>query len=177
MELTLSGLIASMIVMIFVIAMLGLIFNLVIKVLDERQEYASFYTEIQSITSLLDSILTQSVWNDEWITANGQINPLEIDANGRYINLKFFAPSGRSVVTVKKRLEFLPATNGVIIRFDNKDLVRTSNKISDIKIILQTKDQHTNQIREPKFLQTIFYHRGGKLKYTIPLLTALSSAS
>ena len=177
MELTLSGLIASMIIMVFVIAMLGLIINLTINVLNEKQEYSSFYTEVQSIVSILDSILTQSVWNDEWISINGGINPSEIDANGKFVYLKFFYPSGSSVITTKKKLEFVNATDGIIVKFDGKDLLKTSEKISNITITLQTLDKSTNKITDPKFLQITFSHRGGKITYTLPLLTTLSTAS
>jgi len=176
MELTLSGLIASMVIMVFVIAMLGLIFNLSLNVLNQQQEYAAFYAEVQSITDILDNILTQSVWNDEWVDAQGRPQAAEIDPDGRFVYLKFFSPLGMNVVAVKKKLEFVSVGDSVIIRFDGKDLVRTS-KIKYISISLQTKEESSGAIKDPKFLEITFIHNNGKIKYSVPLLTALSSSS
>lgn len=175
MELTLSGLIASMVIMVFVIAMLGLIFNLTLNVLNQQQEYAAFYAEVQSVTDILDNILTQSVWNDELVDA-GRPRTTEIDPDGKFVYLKFFSPVGMNVVTVKKKLEFVSVGDSVIIRFDGKDLVRTS-KIKYVSISLQTKKEPSGLIIDPKFLEVTFIHNNGKIKYSVPLLTALSSSS
>lgn len=176
MELTLSGLIASMVVMVFVIAMLGLLFNLTLNVLNQQQEYAAFYAEVQSITDILDNILTQSVWNDELIDEQGKTRATEIDPNGKFVYLKFFSPVGMNVVTIKKKLEFVSVGDSVIIRFDSKDLVKTS-KIKDISVSLETKDETSGEIKDPKFLIITFTHNNGKINYSVPLLTALSSSS
>jgi len=176
MELTLSGLIASMVIMVFVIAMLGLIFNLTLNVLNQQQEYAAFYAEVQNITDILDSILTQSVWNDELVDAQGKPRTTEIDPDGKFVYLKFFSPVGMNVVTQTKKLEFVSVGDSVIIRFDGKDLVRTS-KIKYVSISLQTKKEPSGLIIDPKFLEITFIHNNGKIKYSVPLLTALSSSS
>ncbi|MGC9772068.1 hypothetical protein [Fervidobacterium islandicum] len=184
MDLTLSGLIASMVVLVFIIAMLGLMINLTLNVLNENQEYTSFYAEVQSVTSVLDIILTQSIWNEDWI---GTDNKSGIDSNGKFVYLKFFQPQGTSIVTASKKLEFNKVEKegkfeGFDIVFDGKTLLRTSERIVDIKIDIQTKTP-TGEITNPKFLQITFTHKNHKdsstsrkWKYTVPLLTALSAA-
>lgn len=180
MDITLSGLIASMVVLAFIIGMLGLIVNITLSVLNEQKEYASFYSEMQTVTSLIDNLLTQSVWNDDWLNADKRPNPTEIDPNGRYISLAFFDPSGSGVTTTKKQLRFVSRPDGVEIVFDGKTIYKSSQGIEDITISLQTKRAGTNEITDPKYLELKFTPRSQKLKrreFVVPLLTALSSAS
>ncbi|AMW32983.1 hypothetical protein NA23_06790 [Fervidobacterium islandicum] len=181
MDITLSGLIASMVVLAFIIGMLGLIVNITLSVLNEQKEYASFYSEVQTITSLIDNLLTQSVWNDDWLNTDKSPNPNEIDPNGRYISLAFFAPSGSGVVAREMELKFdkRPEDNKIVIKFDGKTIYTCSERIESITIALQTR-QDNGVITDPKYLELKFTPRSQKLKrreFVVPLLTALSSAS
>ncbi|KAF2962258.1 hypothetical protein [Fervidobacterium sp. 2310opik-2] len=109
MDLTLTGLIASLIVFVIIFGMLGLIFNATLNVLNQQKEYAEFYADVQNLTNTIDMFLSQSVWKTE-----------ELEATNNYLILPFFVPqqSSLSAVIEKKKLKI---ENGKLIFSDYND--------------------------------------------------------
>lgn len=155
MDLTLSGLIATMIVFVIILAMLGLIFNITLRVLNEQKLYSEFYLEAQRITDIVDLLLAQSVWTDR------------LTANGNSLTLDFFVPSGSSVV---KQLKVLRIENSVVT-FDGK-------KIADISGVVKAVTFTLKEIQGKKYVMMEIEPVNSKYNtYLVPVMTALSDGN
>lgn len=155
MDLTLSGLIATIIVFAIILAMLGLIFDITLRVLNEQKLYSEFYSEAQRITDIVDLLLSQSVWTDR------------LAANGSSLTLDFFIPSGSSVV---KQLKVLQIQNSAVT-FDGK-------KISDISDVVKEVTFNLENINGKKYVMMKIEPANSKYKpYLVPVMTALSEGN
>lgn len=155
MDLTLSGLIATMVVFVIILAMLGLIFDITLRVLNEQKLYSEFYYEAQRITDIVDLLLSQSVWTDR------------LTANGNSLTLDFFVPSGSSVV---KQLKVLKIEN-LIITFDGKRVANVSNVIKNVTFTMEN-------IQGKKYVMMKIEPANSRYKpYFVPVMTALSEGN
>lgn len=155
MELTLTGLIATMAVFLIILAMLGLIFDITLRVLNQQKLYSEFYSEAQRITDMIDLLLCQSVWTDKLI------------ANGNSITLDFFVPSGSSVIKQSKVLKI----ENLSIIFDGKKITDISDLVKDVYFTLEN-------IEGKKYIMIKIEPMNSNYKtYTVPVMTALSEAN
>ncbi|WP_434223434.1 hypothetical protein [Fervidobacterium gondwanense] len=160
MDITLSGLISSLVVVVIVMAMLGLIFDITLRVLNERQEYTSFYSEIQYISDIIDNLFANSVSKIE-----------EQDVTTNSIQIPFYKPTQQynDVVTQKKLLQFNTANKTLV--FDGKIIAKV-DKIGSIEFSATSTENSTI-----KFVIIKFRHKNNKWEYSLPMLSALSEAS
>lgn len=170
MDLTLSGLIATMVVFVIIFAMLGLIFDITLRVLNQQKLYSEFYSEAQRITNIIDLLLSQSVWTDK------------ISVNGNSLTLDFFVPSGSFVV---KQSKVLKIENSAII-FDGKKITDISNVVKEIKFtLLETENIIGNNTGRKyikiEILSSFEIPKTDKekqpLSYSVPVMTALSEGN
>ncbi|MGQ9856997.1 MAG: hypothetical protein ACUVQF_09700 [Fervidobacterium sp.] len=160
MDITLSGLIASLAVVTIVMAMLGLIFDITLRVLNERQEYTSFHSEIQHISDIINNIFTNSVSSIK-----------EKDVSVYSIQIPSYKPTQQydDVVPEKKDLQF-DTTNKTLV-FDGKIIAKV-DKIDSIEFYATSTKNSTI-----KFVIIKFRHKNNKWEYSLPMLSALSEAS
>ncbi|MGC8821079.1 MAG: hypothetical protein ACP5KD_04680 [Fervidobacterium sp.] len=155
MDLTIPGLIASMVVFVIIFGMLALIFDVTLRVLDQQRLYTEFYSEAQRLTNIIDMFLTNSVWTNE------------IAVSKNSITLDYFTPSQSTVI---KQSKVLKVENGALI-YDGK-------KITDISLVVKSVRFSLSQIGGKKYIILTIEPKFEKFKvYTVPLLTALSEAS
>ncbi|SHN68599.1 hypothetical protein SAMN02745226_01850 [Fervidobacterium gondwanense DSM 13020] len=146
-----------MVVVVVVMAMLGLIFDITLRVLNERQEYTSFYSEIQHISDIINNIFTNSVSS---IKAE--------DVSLHSIQVPSYRPTQQynDVVTQRKVLQFKP--NNKTLVFDGKTIAK-ADKIDSIEF-----EYVSSRV---SFIMITFKHKNGKWRYSLPMLSALSEAS
>ncbi len=163
MDLTIGGMIASLVVVTILFGMMGLIFNETFTVLQSNQKYLNFFTEAQMISITLNQLLSQSVWTkkDDMVIPN--------TTNGFMIG--YFDPTGGGMPTViPLTLEYDSSSRE--IRFGGKKVLGLSNMISNIKFevsdtnILMTVE--TDKIKDKQ---------GKNTTYTVPLITILAQSS
>ncbi|MCX7654848.1 MAG: hypothetical protein N2Z58_09275 [Fervidobacterium sp.] len=155
MDLSLSGLIAAMIVFTIIFAMLGLIFDITLRVLNQQKLYSEFSAEAQRIVHVVDLLLSQSVWTDR------------VSANGSSLTLDFFVPVGTSVV---KQLKMLRIENSEIV-FDGKRIASISNLVRSVRFSLE-------DIRGKKYILMSIEPESIRFRpYLIPIMTALSEGN
>lgn len=155
MNMNIPGLVATMIVMSIVFAMIGLIFNITLKTLNEQRIYSEFSLEVQRLVSTIDSLLVQSVWSNT------------ISASNNRIVFDFFVPHGSSVIKQSKTLVIESGT----ILFDGKKVGSVSSLISSVTFALEN-------IQGKKFILMSVKPSNPKFKtYNVPLLTGLSESN
>lgn len=155
MDLTLSGLIATMIVFTIILGMLGLIFDITLRVLERQKLYSEFYLQAQRITDIVDLLLSQSVWTDN------------LSANGNSLTLDFFVPSGSSVV---KQIKILRIENSTIT-FDNK-------KVADVPNLIERVTFTIESIQGKKYIMMRIEPKNSKYRpYFVPVMSALSEGN
>ena len=163
MDLTIGGMIASLIVVTILFGMMGLIFNQTFTTLEINQRYLDFFSEVQMISNTLNQLLSQSVWTkkDDMVIPN--------TTNGFMIG--YFDPTGGGMPTViPLTLEYDSSSRE--IRFGGKKVLGLSNMISNIKF----------EVNDTNILMTIETDKikdsqGKNVKYTVPLLTILTESS
>ena len=159
MDLTIGGMIASLLVVTILFGMMGLIFNETFTVLQSNQKYLNFFTEAQMISNTLNQLLSQGVWTTK-------ANMLIAGATNGF-KLPYFDPTGGMPSVQYLTLEYDSSSRE--IRFGGKKVLGLSNMISNIKFevsdtnILMTIE--TDKIKDSQ---------GKNVKYTVPLLTILS---
>lgn len=155
MDMSLTGLIAAMAVIVIVFAMMGLIFDITLRVLNTQRVYSKFAAEVQRLVSIVDSFLVQSVWSNT------------ISVNNNVIILDFFVPQGSSVVKQSKELK---VENGSLL-FDNKKVASFSSLIGSVTFKLK-------DIQGKKFILMEIKPTDSRFKvYNVPLLTALNESN
>lgn len=155
MDMSLSGLIAAMAVIVIVFAMISLIFDITLRVLNTQRVYSEFASEVQRLVSIVDFLLVQSVWSNT------------IDVRNNKIILDFFVPQGSSVVKQSKELK---VENGMVL-FDNKNVASYSPLISLVTFKLEN-------IQGKKFILMEIKPANPKFRmYTVPLLTGLTESN
>uniref|UniRef100_A0A7C5U3E7 Uncharacterized protein n=1 Tax=Fervidobacterium nodosum TaxID=2424 RepID=A0A7C5U3E7_9BACT len=155
MDLTFSGLLTTIIIFTIIFAMLGLIFDITLRVLNEQKLYSEFYSEAQRITDIVDLLLSQSVWTDR------------LTASGNSLTLDFFVPSGSSVV---KQLKVLRIENSVVT-FDGK-------KIADISDVVKAVTFTLEEIQGKKYVMMKIEPVNSKYNtYLVPVMTSLSEGN
>jgi len=157
-DLTIGGMIASLVVVTILFGMMGLIFNETFTVLQSNQKYLSFFTEAQMISNTLNQLLSQGVWITEELKKGDTPNGFE---------LPYFDPTGGMPTVISLKLEYDSSSRE--IRFGGKKVLGLSDMISNIKFevndtyILMTIE--TDKIKDSQ---------GKNATYTVPLLTILS---
>ncbi len=142
MDLTIGGMIASLLVVTILFGMMGLIFNETFTVLQSNQKYLNFFTEAQMISNTLNQLLSQGVWTTK-------ANMLIAGATNKF-QIGYFVPNGSMPTIGNVILEYDSASHE--IRFNGKKVLGLSNMISNIKFevndtnILMTIE--TNKIKD-----------------------------
>lgn len=159
MDLTIGGMIASLVVVTILFGMMGLIFNETFTVLQSNQKYLNFFTEVQTISNTLNQLLSQGVWTTK--------DDIYDNATNRF-KIGYFDPTGGGMPTViPLTLEYDSSSRE--IRFGGKKVLGLSNMISNIKFEVNDKyilmTIETDKIKDSQ---------GKNVKYTVPLLTILS---
>lgn len=162
MDLTIGGMIASLVVVTILFGMMGLIFNETFTVLQNNQKYLNFFTEAQTISNTLNQLLSQGVWT------NGDDITIPNTTNG--FKIPYFVPNGSMPTIGNLTLEYDSASRE--IRFGGKKVLGLSNMISNIKF----------EVNDTNILMTIETDKikdsqGKNVKYTVPLLTILTESS
>ncbi|MFN6991155.1 MAG: hypothetical protein ACK4MM_00390 [Fervidobacterium sp.] len=155
MDVSLTGLIAAMVVIVIVFAMISLIFDITLRVLNTQRVYSELASEVQRLVSVVDSLLIQSVWSNT------------ISVKDNKIILDFFVPQGSSVVKQSKELK---VENGMVL-FDNKNAASYSSLIALVTFELEN-------IQGKKFILMEIKPANPRFRiYTVPLLTGLTEGN
>uniref|UniRef100_A0A7C5VN95 Uncharacterized protein n=1 Tax=Fervidobacterium thailandense TaxID=1008305 RepID=A0A7C5VN95_9BACT len=64
MDISITGLISAIIVIIFLTALLGLLFNLALSSLEQSKLQMNFYLEAQRVANVLNLRLSNAIWTD-----------------------------------------------------------------------------------------------------------------
>ncbi|HCI28999.1 MAG TPA: hypothetical protein DE117_02285 [Fervidobacterium sp.] len=162
MDLTIGGMIASLVVVTILFGMMGLIFNETFTALESNKKYLDFFTEAQMVSSTLNQLLSQSVWTTK--------DKILIPNTTSGFKIGYFDPSGGMPTVQDLTLEYDSASRE--IRFGGKKVLGLSNMISNIKF----------EVNDTNILMTIETDKikdsqGKNVKYTVPLLTILTESS
>ena len=161
MDLTIGGMIASLVVVTILFGMMGLIFNETFTVLQSNQKYLNFFTEAQTISNTLNQLLSQSVWTTKDKIYDNTTNGFKIG---------YFDPTGGMPSVQYLKLEYDSSSRE--IRFGGKKVLGLSNMISNIKFEVNDKyilmTIETDKIKDSQ---------GKNATYTVPLLTILTESS
>jgi len=162
MDLTLGGMIASLIVVTILFGMMGLIFNQTFTTLEVNQKYLEFFSEVQMISNTLNQVLSHSVWTTK--------DDMEIAGATNKFKIGYFVPNGSMPTVSNLVLEYDQTSRE--LKFNGKKVLELSQMISNIKFavndtnILMTIE--TDKIKDKE---------GKNTTYTVPLLTILSQSS
>ncbi|HPT59868.1 MAG TPA: hypothetical protein PLD16_08560, partial [Fervidobacterium sp.] len=112
MDLTIGGMIASLVVVTILFGMMGLIFNETFTVLQSNQKYLNFFTEAQTISNTLNQLLSQSVWTTKDKIYDNTTNGFKIG---------YFDPTGGMPSVQYLKLEYDSSSRE--IRFGGKKVL------------------------------------------------------
>jgi len=162
MDLTIGGMIASLIVVTILFGMMGLIFNQTFTTLEINQRYLDFFSEVQMISNNLNQLLSQSVWTTK--------DDMAIPGVTNKFKIGYFVPNGSMPTVSSLVLEYDQTSR--VLKFNGKKVLELSQMISNIKFevsdtnILMTVE--TDKIKDKQ---------GKNTTYTVPLLTILTQSS
>jgi len=160
-DLTIGGMIASLVVVTILFGMMGLIFNETFTVLQSNQKYLNFFTEAQTISNTLNQLLSQGVWKTQEAMKGETPNNFK---------LPYTAPKDGMPTVKYSTVEYDPTSRE--IKLEGKKVLGLSNMISNIKFEVNDKyilmTIETDKIKDSQ---------GKNVKYTVPLLTILTESS
>lgn len=164
MDISLTGLISAMITVIFLTALLGLLFNLVLSSLEQSKLQMNFYLEAQRVASALNLRLSNAVWTDP--TSMGLTSSKETYS----FRLAFYNPQ---TLTLQYRTLMFDR-NSKTIKLDNTVLVTLSSEVEEVKFKPFYRDGNS---QAPECVLLIAKPKSHKIReYTFPILTYLSGS-
>ncbi|ODN30806.1 hypothetical protein [Fervidobacterium thailandense] len=164
MDFSLTGILSALVVLIILMALLGVLFNLVLSNLEQSRLQMNFYSEAQRIVNLLNLRLTNAVWTDP--------NSMGLATRDETYSFRLAFYNPETLTLQYKTLSY--DRNSRTLRLDNQTLLSLSSDIESLSFRPFYRDE---RLQTPECVLMIVRPRLPRLReYTFPILTYLSGS-